>query len=122
MNLVKIYTIEPLNCQIVFCCIKNFSKIKENIKLIDKKYRKEVLECDDNQDGMVLSNDNTNEPYLFYIKDMKKDWYFWEVLNHEINHLVFYLSRYYGFVDETEFQATLQESLFRNFRKIIQNK
>lgn len=122
--MITIYTIEPMECPILFCCEKSFETVQEYAKTtrIDKQYLKEILECDNNQDGMVMSDDNTDKPFLFYIKDRKHDWYFWEVLNHEISHLVFYLARHYGFTDETEYQATLHESLFRNFRRLIQNK
>lgn len=122
--MITIYTIEPMECPILFCCEKSFEPVQSFAKTtrIDKQYLKEILECDNNQDGMVMSDDNTDKPFLFYIKDRKHDWYFWEVLNHEISHLVFYLARHYGFTDETEYQATLHESLFRNFRRLLINK
>lgn len=123
-NIIQPYTIEPLNKTILFCCCENFGLVKEYIKdkKVDKVMRKEIMEVGDNQDGLLLTDDETNEVVLIYVKERKKDWYFYEVLLHETNHLVYYLARHYGFTDETEFQATLHESLFRNFRLLIQKK
>ena len=123
-KIIKPYKIDLLNIEILFCCCDDFQDVKDYVKKtkIEKAWKDEVLNENGEFDGIVFSDDNTKRPYLIYIKQRKHDWYFWEVLLHETNHLVFYLSKFAGFVDEPEFQATLHEKLFRDFRHLISEK
>ena len=72
-----------------------------------------------NSDCAFVATDNQNKPLaiIFYREHFDNG-----VLVHETNHLIYYLSRYYGFSEETEFQAYLQEHIFNDINRLIQNK
>jgi len=70
-------------------------------------------------DCAFVATDNSDKPLaiIFYREHFDNG-----VLVHETNHLIYYLSRYYGFSEETEFQAYLQEHIFNDINRLIQNK
>lgn len=70
-------------------------------------------------DCAFVATNNQDKPLaiIFY-----KDHFDSGVLVHETNHLVYYLSRYYGFSEETEFQAYLQERIFNDINDLINKK
>ena len=95
-------------------------ELKEIIKRnYDRLGRKEIEEVG-HMSGAVLNNIETKVPVILFMKNMKRDWYFWETLLHEITHIVHTLSRKGGFEDETEHKAYLTEYLFREIRRILQ--
>lgn len=58
--------------------------------------------------------------YLLTLAEFKDEWGFWEMLIHETNHVVWFLSRHAGFENEIEAQAHLQAWLFRQIRRRLQ--
>lgn len=70
-------------------------------------------------DCAFVATDNNDNPLaiIFYREHFDNG-----VLVHETNHLVYYLSRYYGFSEETEFQAYLQERIFNDINNLINKK
>jgi len=118
------YKIDIFNIEILFCCCDDFQDVKDYVKKtkMNKAWKDEVINENGQFDGIVFSDDDTNRPYLIFVKQRKHDWYFYEVLLHETNHVVFYLAKQCGFTEEPEFQATLQEQLFREFRHLILKK
>lgn len=123
-KIIQPYKIDIFNMEILFCCCPNFQDVKDYVKKtkMDKAWKDEVLNKNGQFDGIVFSDDDTNRPYLIYVKQRKKDWYLFEVLLHETNHLVYYLAKHAGFTGEPEFQALLHEQLFRDFRRLLQEK
>lgn len=121
------YTIEPMDCEIVLAICDNFAQVQKSVTTKKFGFLKKgdidyIKNLDDDFDGILIRN-NKGIPILLYVKKRKRyNWYFWDVLVHETNHLVYRLFKYYGFENETEYQATLQESLFRNFRRLILKK
>lgn len=115
------YYIDIFDTHILFCYCDTFNEVKEYVKTnnILKNVRNEILGLDEGFNGIVVSDDITNEPFVFFVRKGK---FSNELLLHETNHLVHFYSNFFGFKDEIEFQAYLHESLFRNFRRLIQKK
>lgn len=115
--------IDTHNCDFLFAYCDSFQTVKDYAKKNRKDFTKseyrEIMEQDEYQVGMVLSDDDTNFPYLLYINNKKRGWFLWDTVTHETNHMVFYLSRHFEFREETENQATLQEYLSRTIRNLI---
>ncbi len=130
-NITKLYNIEPMDCTVLFSCTESVDDLIRTVQknkkmrqfLTEREAMKELLEMDEDCDGFVISHEKTEKPAIIFVRNRKrKGWYFYEVLLHETNHLVYFLSKYYGFDQETEYQATLHEGLFRNFRRLLAAK
>lgn len=106
---------------IVLCCktSKEGDKAIQSSKLISKqvKFLLRGFNVADDIQGQLYYDPSTNQPLLLFMRDKKRDWLFWEVLIHELNHTVYYFAKQACFENETEFQARLQETLFREIRK-----
>lgn len=106
---------------IVVCCNgKNEAeKLIQNSKFINKETKKNLkdINIENTLNGSIFYNIDTNQPLLLYMKDRKRDWSFYETLIHEINHVVFRLMKAISCDNETEFEARLNETLFREIRK-----
>lgn len=126
-NIFKEFYI-PLYSRYIFiaCCnetdeIVNYLKRNKEIgkKVTDRLGRKGIEELK-NMNGAVLNNTETKFPAILFMKNEKRDWYFWGTLIHEITHIVHTISYKGGFEDETEHKAYLTEYLFREIRRILQ--
>lgn len=120
-NAILPYRIDILGCSILFAYCKTFKEVQKYIekKKLPKIQYLEIMQQNENQYGMVLSDDYTNIPYLIYIRGDLKGWELWDTIIHETNHLVYYLAKYYEFRDETEFQARLQEMIVKDIRGLL---
>lgn len=124
---MKIYS-QPISLLkthlIILCCktSKEGDKAIQSSKLINKeiKYLLRGFNVADDIQGQIYYDPTTKQPLLLFMRDKKRDWLFWETLIHELNHTVFYYAKQACFEDETEFQARLQEMLFREIRLSLQ--
>lgn len=66
--------------------------------------------------GLFCFNDEIQGAVLF-IGPVDDDWGYWQILMHEIHHVVFKISHQKAFVDEIEAQAYLFEFLFKEIRR-----
>lgn len=72
-------------------------------------------------DGKQLGYAVEANGWLYLILPKFKDtWSYWEILIHELHHIVFYMSKKKTFDDEMEAMAYLQEWLFREIRRKLQ--
>ncbi len=129
-TILTTYTVPLINHEIIFGYINtgmglnlldNIKKSKETKQFYNEN--KLGLDPKDfdivNSDCAYVATDNQDKPLaiIFYREHFDNG-----VLVHETNHLIYYLSRYYGFSEETEFQAYLQEHIFNDINRLIQNK
>ena len=125
MKKLFIQDVDILNTNIIVVCC-NDDELKSMIKksrLISKECKKELEEIEtSNANGNVFYNIKTSQPLLLYMKNVKKDWKFFETLLHETNHVVYYFMKAIEIHDETEFEARLHEMLFREIRKKLSPK
>jgi hypothetical protein len=97
---------------------------KETVKIL-KRYKQaepfiNIMTEDKLENDFVLTKDGKTLLYLRYFEDAW-DWY--EVLMHEIHHLVhFVIAEQRQMADEPDAQAYQFEYLFKNIRRKIQNK
>lgn len=100
------------------------NKTKKELEkfLNNKKYKhikKEILNnygCDKYSGQFTHYNTNLG---VLEMKQYKFDWPSFDVLNHEISHMVDFLSKDYCFEGETEFKAYLHECTNRKIRRIL---
>lgn len=129
-TILTTYTVPLINHEIIVGYINTGTGLNllDNIKKLKETkqfYNENKLGLDQkdfdivNSDCAFVATDNQNKPLaiIFYREHFDNG-----VLVHETNHLVYYLSRYYGFSEETEFQAYLQEHIFNDINRLIQNK
>jgi|TARA_R100001530_G_scaffold130036_1_gene100698 hypothetical protein len=57
---------------------------------------------------------------ILFLEPFKDDWAYWEMLIHEIAHIVHTLAIQKAFTEEEEAKAYLSEYLFRSIRRILQ--
>ncbi len=60
--------------------------------------------------------------YLIWLENFVNNWYWLDILNHEIVHLRQFLFENKGIKDEFECEAYFQEKVFRNLRQILRKK
>ena len=70
--------------------------------------------------GMFAWNDEIRAKILI-LRSPADAWDYWEVLMHEIHHVVFHTAKQKSLTEETEAQAYLFEYLFHHIRKKIMN-
>ncbi len=129
-TILTTYTVPLINHEIIVGYINTGTGLNllDNIKKLKETkqfYNENKLGLDQkdfdivNSDCAFVATDNQNKPLaiIFYREHFDNG-----VLVHETNHLIYYLSRYYGFSEETEFQAYLQEHIFNDINRLIQNK
>ena len=129
-TILTTYTVPLINHEIIVGYINTGTGLNllDNIKKLKETkqfYNENKLGLDQKDFNIVTSDcafvatDNQNKPLaiIFYREHFDNG-----VLVHETNHLIYYLSRYYGFPEETEFQAYLQEHIFNDINRLIQNK
>ena len=129
-TILTTYTVPLINHEIIVGYINTGTGLNllDNIKKLKETkqfYNENKLGLDQKDFNIVTSDcafvatDNQNKPLaiIFYREHFDNG-----VLVHETNHLIYYLSRYYGFSEETEFQAYLQEHIFNDINRLIQNK
>jgi hypothetical protein len=73
--------------------------------VLSEKQKAYAIQKQDSGDTMIILGEPTD------------DWEYWEVLMHEIHHIVFYLTESKNLDGEMEAQAYLQEYLFRVIRR-----
>lgn len=119
--MITTYEISILKTHILICYCKSFNEVKEYVvkNKILNNVKEEIMKLDEGFNGIVISDDITDEPFVFFIR---KGRFSNELLVHETNHLVHFYSKFFGFTDEIEFKAYLQEQLFRDFRRLINKK
>lgn len=119
------FCIEPMGGNLIVACLSDGKDIhkelnKKRNKNISDWVREHVKEFPmPDGDGAIVYSTETNRPIILFIKNKERNWSFYETLLHELHHLVFHCSMYYGFEKEAEFQAYLIESTFRRLRKIL---
>lgn len=120
-TIIQNYTIDILGCSFLFAYCKTFKEVQDYVKKnkVPKDQYKEIMKQDDGQIGIVLAEDNTDLPYLVYIRNTVKGNDLIDTLLHETNHLVYFLHKYHEFSNETEFQARLHEHIFRDLMDLI---
>ena len=72
--------------------------------------------------GQLCWHDDLEKQYglVLMLRPYFDAWDYWQVLIHELNHVVQFLAKKKGFQDEPENQAYLQEHLFRSIRRKLQ--
>lgn len=122
---MKIYLqpIAILNTNLIILCCKTnkeANKLIQGHKEIGKYIKRDLSNIDiEGVAGKLFYHINTSQPLLLFVKDTKKDWNFYGTLVHELNHAVYYFMKSIGTKDETEFEARLQEMLFKEIRKSL---
>ena len=123
---MKIYLqpISILNTNLIILCCKTnreANKLIQSFKEVHKDIKQDLKDIDiEETNGKVFYYIGTKQPLLLFMKDTKRDWKFWETLIHELNHIVYYIMLSIECKYETEFQARLQEMLFREIRLKLQ--
>ena len=73
-------------------------------------------------DAHIIVDLKTDQPFIFWIEDKKRDWTFYEGIIHEVIHIVDFLCKSKGVgQEEVEFRANLGASIFRKIRKTLDN-
>lgn len=129
-NILTIYTVPLLNHEVIFGYIntgkglnllENIRKSKETKRYyFDNKFHFDPKDFDIvHTDSAFVVTNNQDLPLaiIFYKTEFDMG-----ILVHETNHLVYYLSNFYGFTKETEFQAYLQEKIFNDLNNLIKKK
>lgn len=105
---------------------------KETLKFIKKIYTKEYylkakslvdkfFDCEERSHYNAEVLHINDKPYILRFKGRVEDsWETWEILIHEITHVVDFYSTRGGFENEPENRAYLMEYLFREIRSKIQ--
>lgn len=93
--------------------------VEEFYEKFDRMITQEHLDSIKNEkDGAVTFTEaETKTVILIVIPSMEDAWTFLDSINHEIAHVVHYLSIRKGFEGETEAKAYLHEYLFREIRR-----
>lgn len=118
--------IEPLNAFLIVACLNDSKTIHKHLNKKKNKSTSDWLKEHlkdfplPTGSGGVVYNQETHRPVILFVQNKERYWQFWETLMHEVHHVVYYCSRYYGFVDEPEFQAYLVEFIFKYVRKLLQ--
>lgn len=125
-EVVVLYRLHPTPYNYIFAYVSSdeafYKEARKNKKILSflrsRGVKLEHISIDSNV-GMHF-NDNNSKPIAMIIKHgNNKD--ILGTLVHELNHLVFFLSRYCAFTNEPEFQAYMQMNLFDEFLEIINN-
>jgi len=101
--------------QIIAWLKKQKNVAKDAIKWIEKET--EGLERYKINEGTVLYDSGR---FLLLLKPYDDNWEYWEVLIHELHHIVFDIAEIKSFEKETEAQAYLQAYLFNKIRRKLQ--
>lgn len=125
MKKIFVYNCEILNSELLVC-------VGENIKEVEKWYKKNsknLTEILKNKDNKKFLEDCLKLNIVFYfqkddldywvlsLKDFKNDWYYLDVLNHEVRHYCQGQFKNREINEEKEFEAYFQESVFRELRQ-----
>ena len=107
---------------------------KEVVKYISKKtkdeskiqiIRDEKEIYDDLTYGKVhgfVAQDETNGALILGVREFDDNWDYWDILNHEVSHLVDIMLTQKGAGLETEFRAYSHEYIFRKIRQELYRK
>lgn len=126
-EIVVLYRLHPTPYNYIFAYtssddafVREASKNKKIVSFLKiRKVLLKDLKIEDNS-GMHF-NDLNSKPVAMHIRHCsRKD--LLGTLVHELNHLVFFLSKYCSFTNEPEFQAYMQMNLFDEFLEIIWQK
>ena len=91
-------------------------------KQISKDAREEILKecCEEGFAGKFMY---LNSSFGFLeIEKWEDNWFSLDVLNHELAHMVDFVSNSFTFPKETEFKAYLQECSFKIIRRLLYDK
>lgn len=69
---------------------------------------------------MWIQDEKDHMMYILSLRAYEDTWKYWEILMHEVHHLVRELADTKGFLKEPEAQAYLFENLFRSIRRKLQ--
>ena len=131
-DLFTVEVFKPLDAALIIYQSDDFKNIhkhlnKKNNKVTSdwvKNWAKDIKVPSDNRGGGLFYGVESNKPLILFLPHLnkKEPWSFYEVLIHELNHFIHYAGKYYGFEEEVEFKAYLQESMFREIRRLIYKK
>jgi len=127
MKKIFVYTIEVFGLQILVAVGATAEQIK---KWADKnsKELKEIYKIKENFENteqaieknsgfvQVFTKDNI-QFYFLWLQEYKNTWCRLDVLNHEVVHLRQFIFDNKKIINEVEFEAYFQESMFREIRK-----
>jgi Zn-dependent peptidase ImmA (M78 family) len=119
------YRIRPFHADLIIACLNDSKDLYKHLNKKKNKHLSDWLKKfidkipNPNGVGGMIYDPETSKPLILFIQNKKRDWEFYGTLMHEINHVIYHLSRNLGFQDEPEFQAYLAESLFTDIRRLL---
>lgn len=123
------WEIPPFNIGIIFCSIESELEILNELNKKQNKKKSEWLRSkvkdydsihfSDNSSGCVFKRNKDNLPLILFIRRYKCNDDLLATIVHETNHLVKFYSEYYGFQNEIEFNAYLQQYIFQLVKEKI---
>jgi len=130
MSKIFIYDNEIFNAQLLVCVSVSAKQIKAWADKNSKKYLKKILETktniellekavETNNGSIMLFKKNNSNYYILWLKNFKNSWQELDILNHEIVHYRQYQFSDKQIINENEFEAYFEESVFRSIRRLL---